>query len=66
MAAWYSSNILLDILIYYSSCTYDDWYDSTFLFHSLWHSIWRSTYLLIIIIIIIIKFQILGGVDILN
>ena len=27
MAAWYSSNILLDVFIYYSSCTYDDWYD---------------------------------------
>ena len=27
MAAWYSSNILLDFLVYYSSCTYDDWYD---------------------------------------
>ena len=27
MAAWYSSNILLDVLVYYSSCTYDDWYD---------------------------------------
>ena len=27
MASWYSSNILLDILVYYSSCTYDDWYD---------------------------------------
>ena len=26
MAAWYSSNILLDVLVYYSSCTYDDWY----------------------------------------
>ena len=27
MAAWYSSNIPLDALVYYSSCTYDDWYD---------------------------------------
>ena len=27
MAAWYSSNILLDVLAYYSSCTYDDRYD---------------------------------------
>ena len=27
MAAWYSSNILLDVLVYYFSCTYDDWYD---------------------------------------
>ena len=27
MAAWYSSNILLDVLVYYSSCTYDNWYD---------------------------------------
>ena len=27
MVACYSSNILLDVLIYYSSCTYDDWYD---------------------------------------
>ena len=27
MAAWYSSNILLDVLLYYSSYTYDDWYD---------------------------------------
>ena len=27
MMAWYSSNILLDVLVYYSSCTYDDWYD---------------------------------------
>ena len=27
MAAWYSSNILLDVLVYHSSCTYDDWYD---------------------------------------
>ena len=27
MAAWYSSNILLDVLVYYFTCTYDDWYD---------------------------------------
>ena len=27
MVAWYSSNILLDVLVYYSSCSYDDWYD---------------------------------------
>ena len=27
MAVWYSSNILLHVLVYYSSCTYDDWYD---------------------------------------
>ena len=27
MAAWYSSNIHLDVLVYYSNCTYDDWYD---------------------------------------
>ena len=27
MEAWYSSNILLDVLVYYSSCTYEDWYD---------------------------------------
>ena len=27
MAAWYSSNIFLDVLVYYPSCTYDDWYD---------------------------------------
>ena len=27
MAAWHSSNILLDVLAYYSSCTHDDWYD---------------------------------------
>ena len=27
MAAWYSSNILLDVLVYYSSYTYDDWCD---------------------------------------
>ena len=27
MAAWYSSNMLLHVLVYYSSCTYDDWYD---------------------------------------
>ena len=27
MAAWYSSNILFDALVNYSSCTYDGWYD---------------------------------------
>ena len=27
MVVWYSSNILLDALVYYSSCTYGDWYD---------------------------------------
>ena len=27
MAAWYSSNTLLDVFIYYSSCTYDEWCD---------------------------------------
>ena len=27
MAAWYTSNILLDVLVYYSNCSYDDWYD---------------------------------------
>ena len=27
MMAWYSSNILLDVLTYYSSCPCDDWYD---------------------------------------
>ena len=27
MAAWYSSNTLLDVLVYCSSCTCDDWYD---------------------------------------
>ena len=27
MAAWYSSNILLDVLVYYSSCTYHNWYE---------------------------------------
>ena len=27
MAAWYSPNKLCDVLVYYSSCTYDDWYD---------------------------------------
>ena len=29
--ALYSSKILLDVLVYYSSCTYDDWYDLYFL-----------------------------------
>ena len=27
MVAWYSSHILLDVLVYYSSFTYDDCYD---------------------------------------
>ena len=27
MTAWYSSNIPLDVLVYYSSCTYDEWHD---------------------------------------
>ena len=27
MVAWYSSNIFLHVLVYYSSCTYGDWYD---------------------------------------
>ena len=27
MVAWYSSNILLDVLFFYFSCTYDEWYD---------------------------------------